>query len=160
MPTANTRPLWVISPCFLPFAFHTAWKQQHTIARGDYSGCEPPHGWGLVVFWGMSFSPSCAENNCYFWLKSHLLLQFDFLEKIEQKVLETCQSISVIACYLLCKICMLWVLRWPVVPFPEPDVASSDATNMECTLHMDEDSYVINGKKWWSSGMSFSLLVI
>uniref|UniRef100_A0A4W6D0S2 Acyl-CoA dehydrogenase family member 11 n=1 Tax=Lates calcarifer TaxID=8187 RepID=A0A4W6D0S2_LATCA len=37
----------------------------------------------------------------------------------------------------------------------EPDVASSDATNMECTLHRDEDSYVINGKKWWSSGMCF-----
>ncbi|XP_041670325.1 acyl-CoA dehydrogenase family member 11 isoform X2 [Cheilinus undulatus] len=34
----------------------------------------------------------------------------------------------------------------------EPDVASSDATNMECTLHRDEDHYVINGKKWWSSG--------
>uniref|UniRef100_A0A8D3DJE6 Acyl-CoA dehydrogenase family member 11 n=1 Tax=Scophthalmus maximus TaxID=52904 RepID=A0A8D3DJE6_SCOMX len=35
----------------------------------------------------------------------------------------------------------------------EPDVASSDATNMECTLQRDEDNYVINGKKWWSSGM-------
>ncbi|XP_044032726.1 nephrocystin-3 isoform X2 [Siniperca chuatsi] len=34
----------------------------------------------------------------------------------------------------------------------EPDVASSDATNMECTLCRDEDNYVINGKKWWSSG--------
>ncbi|XP_068160493.1 nephrocystin-3 [Antennarius striatus] len=34
----------------------------------------------------------------------------------------------------------------------EPDVASSDATNMECTLHKDEDNYIINGKKWWSSG--------
>ncbi|KAF7667350.1 hypothetical protein LDENG_00065220 [Lucifuga dentata] len=34
----------------------------------------------------------------------------------------------------------------------EPDVASSDATNMECSLHMDQDLYVINGKKWWSSG--------
>ncbi|XP_037613330.1 acyl-CoA dehydrogenase family member 11 isoform X2 [Sebastes umbrosus] len=34
----------------------------------------------------------------------------------------------------------------------EPDVASSDATNMECTLQREEDNYVINGKKWWSSG--------
>lgn len=34
----------------------------------------------------------------------------------------------------------------------EPNVASSDATNMECTLHRDGESYVINGKKWWSSG--------
>lgn len=41
-------------------------------------------------------------------------------------------------------------------PFPEPDVASSDATNMECTFYADGESYVINGKKWWSSGESFS----
>uniref|UniRef100_A0A8C2XIR1 Acyl-CoA dehydrogenase family member 11 n=1 Tax=Cyclopterus lumpus TaxID=8103 RepID=A0A8C2XIR1_CYCLU len=34
----------------------------------------------------------------------------------------------------------------------EPDVASSDATNMECTLCRDEDNFVINGKKWWTSG--------
>ncbi|XP_053198664.1 nephrocystin-3 isoform X2 [Scomber japonicus] len=34
----------------------------------------------------------------------------------------------------------------------EPDVASSDATNMECTLRREDDSFVINGKKWWSSG--------
>ncbi|XP_070841821.1 acyl-CoA dehydrogenase family member 11 [Chaetodon trifascialis] len=34
----------------------------------------------------------------------------------------------------------------------EPDVASSDATNMECTLQREEDNYIINGKKWWSSG--------
>ncbi|KAB5533088.1 hypothetical protein PHYPO_G00127710 [Pangasianodon hypophthalmus] len=34
----------------------------------------------------------------------------------------------------------------------EPDIASSDATNMECTLRKDKDHYVINGKKWWSSG--------
>ncbi|KAK5615549.1 acyl-CoA dehydrogenase member 11 [Crenichthys baileyi] len=34
----------------------------------------------------------------------------------------------------------------------EPDVASSDAANMECSLHKDKNTYIINGKKWWSSG--------
>ena len=34
----------------------------------------------------------------------------------------------------------------------EPDVASSDATNIECSIRPDGDEYVINGRKWWSSG--------
>lgn len=34
----------------------------------------------------------------------------------------------------------------------EPAVASSDATNIECEIVADGDSYVINGRKWWSSG--------
>ena len=34
----------------------------------------------------------------------------------------------------------------------EPAVASSDATNIECVIERDGDEYVINGRKWWSSG--------
>ena len=34
----------------------------------------------------------------------------------------------------------------------EPDVASSDATNIETSILSDGDEYVINGRKWWSSG--------
>ena len=34
----------------------------------------------------------------------------------------------------------------------EPEVASSDATNVQCRIERDGDEYVINGRKWWSSG--------
>eukprot|EP01013_Petalomonas_cantuscygni_P044420 TRINITY_DN9019_c0_g1_i2.p2 TRINITY_DN9019_c0_g1~~TRINITY_DN9019_c0_g1_i2.p2 ORF type:complete len:434 (+),score=100.72 TRINITY_DN9019_c0_g1_i2:2576-3877(+) len=35
----------------------------------------------------------------------------------------------------------------------EPAVASSDATNIETAIVRDGDEYVINGRKWWSSGL-------
>ena len=34
----------------------------------------------------------------------------------------------------------------------EPQVASSDARNIEAAIMRDDDEYVINGRKWWSSG--------
>ena len=35
----------------------------------------------------------------------------------------------------------------------EPRVASSDATNIESSIRRDGDEYVINGRKWWTSGI-------
>ncbi len=35
----------------------------------------------------------------------------------------------------------------------EPEVASSDATNMQATATLDGDEVVVNGRKWWSTGV-------
>ena len=40
-----------------------------------------------------------------------------------------------------------------VFSMTEPDVASSDATNIETSIEEDGDDIVINGRKWWSTGL-------
>lgn len=35
----------------------------------------------------------------------------------------------------------------------EPEVASSDATNMQATAHVEGDEVVLNGRKWWTTGL-------
>jgi hypothetical protein len=42
----------------------------------------------------------------------------------------------------------------------EPEVASSDATNIKSTIiKVNNNNYVVNGRKWWSSGGGFLIFI-
>src|SRR5579862_8656713 len=38
------------------------------------------------------------------------------------------------------------------IAMTEPNVASSDATNIEASIRRDGDGYVVDGRKWWTTG--------
>ncbi|GAD59983.1 acyl-CoA dehydrogenase family protein [Brevundimonas sp. BAL450] len=42
----------------------------------------------------------------------------------------------------------------------EPEVASSDATNIQTRIERDGDHYVVNGRKWWSTNMAHPNLAV
>lgn len=109
---------------FLPHA--TSWSTP--LSNTDYAPLAELTGWSMISPEVLNCSPPDAGN-------MELLSVFGTDEQRE-RWLEPLLDARIRSCFAM----------------TEPDVASSDATNVSLRIDRDGDEYVLNGRKWWITG--------